>query len=303
MRGVWLAVFAVGCGEVKEQHDAGHDAVTVDAPIDMAMQVQHLYVADDSTPGHVFRYLLPLTTTSTPDATLAADSAFAVGTDTTGNVIVETQGGKMLVFAPTATTPFATFQNGTGTAGGQPAVTPGGVLIAPMQKPTLNRFSSPFTNATTPSGMVTSAALTNAIGVGIDSQANLYIANNVMGAANLVVFPAPYTASTVATPTVSGAAYRNVAVSGTKLFVGSVGNVARIDVYNLPLTATSAPAFAITAGTNVPEGVAVDAAGHLYAGNLTDNTVSRYSPPFSAQSAPDITITTQATIFGLAVGP
>ena len=124
-----------------------------------------------------------------------------------------------------------------------------------------------------------------------------------MGAANLVVFPAPYTTSTVATPALSGAAYRNVAVSGNKLFVGSVGSVARIDVYNLPLTSTSAPAFAITTGTNVPEGVAVDAAGHLYAGNLSDKTVSRYSPPFSAQSAPDITITTQATIFGLAVGP
>jgi len=316
MRGIWLVVAFVGCGQVKSNNpDApnGHDSATIDspsdAPIDSPMnQTQHLYVADDSTPGHVFRYLLPLTSTSTPDVTIATpnDAIFGVTTDPAGNLIADAQTGRILVFVPPLSnnsTPFATFTNLNATAGGQPGVTPGGILIASMQQRTLNMYSSPFTNQSTPSGTATSAALTNTIGVGIDSQANLYVANNVSGGGNLVVLPPPYTQSTVATPAVTGAAYRNVAISGQLLFVGSVGSAARIDVYNLPLTNTSAPAFMITTGTNVPEGVAVDAVGHLYAGNLSDKTVSRYSPPFSAQSAPDVTITTQATIFGLAIGP
>jgi len=315
MRGIWLAVMAFGCGEVKAHnadappgHDSSVDSPMTDAPIDSMMQAQHLYVADDASPGHVFRYTLPLTATSTPDLTIPSPgSLVGAGFDPAGNLVVESNGGKLFVFVPpfsATSTPVATFQNGSGTAGGQVVVTPTGTLIAALQSTTINEFTPPFTNNSTASGSITNAGLMSNFGVALDGQANLYAGNNVSGGGNLLMFQPPYTnGAAVVTPGVTGTSYRSLAVSGQLLFAGSVGTATRVDVYNLPLTATSAPAFSITAGTNTPEGVAVDALGHLYVGNLGDKTVSRYSPPFSAQSQPDVMITTQASLFGLTVGP
>jgi hypothetical protein len=315
MRSILLVV-TVGCGAVKANNadaptgkDSAVDSPMTDAPIDSGNQTQHFYVADDATPGHVFRYTLPLTSTSTPDLTIpSTGSLVGAAFDPAGNLVVESNAGKLFVFVPpfsATSTPIATFQNGSGTSGGQVLVTQTGTLIAALQSTSINEFSPPFTNNSTTSGSITSTTgLNTNFGLALDGQANLYASNSVSGGGNLVMFQPPYTnGSAVVTPSVTGAAYRSVAVSGQLLFVGSVATASRVDVYNLPLTNTSAPAFSITTGTNAPEGVAVDALGHLYVGNLSDKTVSRYSAPFSAQSTPDVTITTTATIFGLAVGP
>ena len=56
---------------------------------------------------------------------------------------------------------------------------------------------------------------------------------------------------------------------------------------------------------NIPEGVALDAAGNLYVGNLGDSTVTVFAPPFSSGSAPTLTFTVNNgtfTIFGIGIG-
>src|SRR6478736_2033064 len=90
-----------------------------------------------------------------------------------------------------------------------------------------------------------------------------------------------------------------MAINGTQLFVvNSQVSASKIDVYTLPITAVSAPAFLISnglfGGSVSGSGVAVDSSGNLYAGlggNLgtTDSGGIRiYVPPFSGASAPNV---------------
>jgi sugar lactone lactonase YvrE len=94
-----------------------------------------------------------------------------------------------------------------------------------------------------------------------------------------------------------------MAVSTTQLFVCNVSNpTGSVDVYTLPLTNSSAPAFTITTGVNGAEGCALDASGNLYVANINNTTVTVYAPPFSAASAPTVTLAGFAG-FQLTVGP
>jgi hypothetical protein len=102
-----------------------------------------------------------------------------------------------------------------------------------------------------------------------------------------------------------------MAISGTQLFVvNSNVSASKIDVYNLPITAASTPAFLISnglfGGSVSGSGVALDSSGNLYAG-LSGNTgppdmgaIRIYVPPFSGASAPNVT----TGVFGtsLAIG-
>ena len=134
----------------------------------------------------------------------------------------------------------------------------------------------------------------------LDSANNLIVTNSPSPAgSNLLVYAPPYTGTPIATAVVPAASYREMAVSGTQLFVvNSVVSLSKIDVYNLPITAASAPAFLISnglfGGSVSASGVAVDSSGNLYAGlggNLgTTDTggVRLYVPPFSGASAPNM---------------
>jgi hypothetical protein len=104
----------------------------------------------------------------------------------------------------------------------------------------------------------------------------------------------------------SSTAYRKIAVNATNLYAASVANPpGRVDVYNLPITAASVPAFSLSTGVNTPEGVALDPAGNLYIGNLSDATVTVYTAPITAGSVPSLIfkVSTGAfAIFGIAIG-
>ncbi len=47
---------------------------------------------------------------------------------------------------------------------------------------------------------------------------------------------------------------------------------------------------------STPEGIAMDAVGNLYVGNVTDATVRVYAPPFLAASAPAVALTVGAVL-------
>jgi len=70
------------------------------------------------------------------------------------------------------------------------------------------------------------------------------------------------------------------------MFVADFAN--GLVVFNLPLTATSAPAFTIAGGGTA--GVAFDAAGNLYVSNVFARTIAVYASPISATSTPSKTI-------------
>jgi hypothetical protein len=281
---------------------------------------QQLYVGNDNPAGGVQQFNLPVGASTTPNVTIASPNVVAVDVDSHGTLALADFAGNLKVFSrplATASTPSASFKNGAASNDGQIVFTQAGDFFAATVGNRVNFFTHPFSNASTPSLSITNAAMVSVIGATLDAAQNLYLGNAGVGSAvtcssgagscsNLLIYASPYTAAPIVTPPVASAAYRKAAVGATQLFIASVaGTLGRVDVYNLPITATSVPAFAITTGVNAPEGLAVDAAGPLYVGNLSDATVAVYAPPFSALSAPTVTLkvsTGAYAIFGIAIG-
>jgi hypothetical protein len=278
---------------------------------------QYLYA--NGTTGHALQFALPLTaSTPTPTATLSlptASNVSALAVDSAGNVAAGTFGGNITIFNAPITgsaSPSATFKNGTSTFVDNLAFNSAGDLFATTNSNSINVFTHPLTSASTPSQVITSVNLILSDGLAFDSANNLIVSNApTPTSSNLLVYAPPYTGLPIATAAVPAASYRQMAISGTQLFVvNSQVSASKIDVYNLPITAASAPAFLISNGlfgSSVSgNGVAVDSSGNLYAGlsgNLgTTDTggVRLYIPPFSGASAPNVT--TGVFGFTLAVG-
>jgi hypothetical protein len=254
--------------------------------------------------GHALQFALPLTG-STPTATLSlptASDVTALAVDSAGNVAVGDASGSISIFNGPITgsaSASATFKNGTSTFVDTLAFNSAGDLFATSFTNKINVFTHPLTSASTPSQVITSANLTGGFGVALDSANNLIVSNSPSPAgSNLLVYAPPYTGLPIATAVVPAANYRQMAISGTQLFVvASQVSASSIDVYNLPITAASAPAFLIKSGlfggSVSASGLAVDSSGNLYAGfsgNLgTTDTggVRIYTPPFSGASAPN----------------
>ncbi len=273
--------------------------------------VQHLYVGNDNTPGTVQAYTLPITASSTPAFVFASNNVVSVGLDANNNALVGDNAGHLQFFtAPLSatSTPSVTFNNGSASNNGQIVFNLAGQAFVATVTSTVNLFNPPFTSSSAPSTVV-SGGLISAIGDVLDNAGSLYVSNAGTGGgtgSDLEVFAPPYTgAPAVTTPNVAATAYRKMAGSGSTLYVCSVaGTTGRIDAYGLPLSNTSVPAFAITTGVNVPEAIAFDQNGNMYVGNLGNSTITVYTAPFSATSAPAVTLTIPGTfaIFGIAIG-
>lgn len=260
---------------------------------------QHLYVVDGG--GRVSQFTLPLSATSTSNFVLPT-RPFMVGAsvDTNGNLAVTSIGATVQVFnAPISgsTTPAATFTLASMPTEGKLAFTAAGDLILTTNAASVYLITHPFSDASTKSVLVTNPALT-ALGVILDGAGNLYVSNpgsNVFNSfagpgSNIFVYAPPYGGSPIITPLVPATAYRAEAVSATQLFVVSNQPPTRVDVFALPITAASVPAFSITNGIAEAQGLALDAAGNLYVGNHGDATVAVYAPPFSPASAPTLKV-------------
>ncbi|HXA18347.1 MAG TPA: hypothetical protein VN380_15240 [Thermoanaerobaculia bacterium] len=272
-----------------------------------------LYVGNDHTPGVVQQYSLPISASSTPNFSIASNNVVAVSLDAKGNLAVGALGGALTFFtAPLSgsSTPSATFNNGAAGNVGQIAFTAAGDFFATSFTNSVNVFTHPFSNFSTPSLTITNPSISSAAGVAVDAAQNLYISNTAGVSPNtfgdIIVYAPPYTGTPIVTGPAIGANYRKVAISGTQLFAASVAGTGRIDVYTLPIIGSALPAFSITNGVNLPEAVALDVVGNLHVGNLGNSTVTVYAPPFSASSAPAITLTPSPapfSIFAVAIGP
>ena len=289
---------------------AGCNVAGGSAPAPPVVVVQHLYVGNDNTPGTVQAYTLPITAASTAAFAFASNNIVSIGLDANNDALVGDNAGHLQFFtAPLSatSTPSVTFNNGTASNNGQIVFNLGGQVFVPNVSSAVNMFTPPFTASSAPSTIV-SGGLVSAIGDALDNVGSLYVGNAGTGGgtgSDLEVFASPYTgAPAVTTPNVAATAYRKMAGSGSTLYVCSVAGTGRIDAYGLPLSNTSVPAFAITTGVNAPEAIAFDQNGNMYVGNLGNSTITVYAPPFSAASAPTVTLTIPGTfaIFGIAIG-
>jgi hypothetical protein len=285
--------------------------VACNGPSSNPPNIQHLYVGNDNSPGQILQYDLPITNTSTPVVTVtnaATVNLVSVAVDSNGNLATGDNAGNLATFNKPITASSlaaATFHNGIASNDGQLVFNAAGDLFAPSVSANVNLFTHPLTSASVPTQSITGGGTTSAIGAGLDSSGNLIIANSGAAGSNLAIFAPPFTGVPVVTATVVGAAYRKLTISSTQLFVCTVGGgtTGGVEVYNLPLTAASVPAFTMT-NVNTPEGIALDRNGNLYVGNLTDATIRVFAPPFSASSTPTVTLTVSGTfaLFGIAIG-
>lgn len=275
---------------------------------------QHLYI--NGATGHAMQFALPLTG-STPSATLNVTPSLnvsALAVDSAGNVAVGAVGGSISIFNAPITgspSPSTTFMNGSSTFVDNLAFNSAGDLFATTNSNSINVFTHPLTSSSTPSQVI-SVTLIAGDGLAFDSANNLIVSNApTPTSSNLLVYAPPYTGLPIATAAIPAASYRQMAISGTQLFVvNSQVSGSKIEVYNLPITASSAPAFLISTGifggSATANGVALDSSGNLYAG-LSGNLgppdaggIRIYTPPFSAASAPSATTSAFGT--SLAVG-
>lgn len=289
---------------------------------------EHLYVGESgvvfSDPGRLLQYSLPLTASSVPSLVIptAADPS-SIAVDANGNLVVAVGSGFSLgrldVFnAPlsSSSTPVATIGippvgSNVWTINGPMAISPAGDLYATAYPDVVDVVRHPFGNTTRPSSPLAPPGLAGTSGVAFDRAGNLYVSawrfhpsNPIADPNEILVYAPPYDGAAVETSNFTPASRGNfnsrmgaLAVSATQLFAAQSTSAAdpfppRIDVYQLPITAASVPAFSITPRSTNPEAymLAVDAEGSLYVASAHDSTISVYAPPFSAASTPVVTL-------------
>ncbi|HEX7136798.1 MAG TPA: hypothetical protein VF219_03090 [Vicinamibacterales bacterium] len=266
------------------------------------LTAQHLYVGHNGVPGGIRQFNLPISGSSSSNFTIPMDSVISVDVDANGDIAAGDLAGNIRIYTPPlsgSSTPSATFSIGGGTGAYQLTFTPGGDLFV-ASTGQVHRFNHPFSNFSVPAQTIIEPSF-GALGVALDAAQNLYV-TNAGSTSSVLVYAPPYTGIPVSSAIVNGL-YRKLAVSGSQLFVATAGpGTGRVDVYALPIAPNASPAFSITAGTNLPEAVALDSFGNLYVGNLGSSTVAEYGLPFSASSSPSTTLTVSSTsIFGIAV--
>ncbi len=262
---------------------------------------QHLYVADDSGSGMLRVYELPLTSSSTPTASFSAPSSLGVAANSS-TVAVSFLNTTIQTFTQpvsSASMPAATFAK---SANGLVGFAGSGKLDSGSGA-TLAIYTPPFSNSTTPSSTITTAVSSWGVADDTAGSGNIYI-----GTSNNTIYVAAGGSITTTVTGPSGRFYRGIAATSSQLFACNVAGSGSVDVYSLPLSASSSPVAMIVTGIpsgGAPEGCAVDANGNLYVGVLNaPGTVLVYSPPFSSSSAPTVTLSiTGDSIFGLGVGP
>lgn len=265
-----------------------------------------VYVVDQNS--GIQQFSLPLTSSSTPNFTLPATKPNAVAVDAAGDVAVAQLNGTVKFYTAPVTgssTAAASFLTPAG-ATSILAVrfnAAGDLFVAPYGT-NVYRYSPPFSNASTPVQTIT-GGFAGARGLSFDASGNLYISDNGGSTlSRIAMFTPPYTAAPLLTTYVSAVFERN-AISGSQLFVADSSSPGQVAAYNLPITGTSTPAFAITNGINQPAAPDFDAGGNLHVANYGTHSVLVYNAPYSASSAPVVTTVVNpatAVLLGLAIG-
>lgn len=155
-------------------------------------------------------------------------------------------------------------------------------------------YKPPFTSASSPA-VLTTSGVADPRALALDASNDLFVLNCFSctsgGADAVTEYASPYGGSAAATIASGQLNSPNALAldSSADVFVSSFNNNT-IYEYAPPYTILKA---AITTGVNSPSSIALDAAGDLFVGeNGGNNKVQQYTPPFSALSAPALTIST-----------
>lgn len=254
-----------------------------------ALLPQHLYVSGFNG---VAQFDLPLSDRSTPNFMIGTPG-FSIAVDKDGNLAI-VNGDKMKFLRGPLSATSAPYAADVPSQGFDIAFSGSGELWSTGFSTSVVMYKPPFSGASSPSASIQDAAIVEPGGVVLDDAQNLYVANRdvtkLPWVGNVHVYAPPYTSAPIVTPYIAHADYAALAVSRTQLFVGLLRSASgAIDVYDLPITATSRPAFGMDGGYRA-QSLAVDRPGNLYVAEGRFGTVSVYAPPFSATSSPVVTL-------------
>lgn len=269
---------------------AAPTATPTAAPTSTPAVAQHLYVANGSG-GNVLEYTSPFSSSSTPTVNLniggnvwgiAADSNYVAIEDSTGFIYIFAQP------LSASASPVAQFQGFA--QGGQLLFDSSGNLYTAGQSNGVLEFSPPFSNSSTPAATIFGD--TASFSLAMDYNKNLYVGN--LGMNQIDIFASPYTAAPthVAQPGTYGLA------TFINSLYGADATSGKIDVYNLPMSTSSTPAFSI-ANTD-PHALATDPSdGALYVGDQHggsgSGTIDVYNQPLSGSSTAAYSISNSVT--------
>ncbi len=231
----------------------------------------HLYVNDDT--GGLVRYSLPITNASTPTYLNTTYYNVWVSFDPSCNLYLTQYFTGVYEYA-TPYTGSAVAHNTTGNANDPYGVVvnaAGNVFVALAQANQVIELSS------IGGTVVNTIAASGPYALALDAAGKLYIGeSNGIG----VVAP-PY--SGPATTILPGTQCQGIAFdsSGNLFAGGNLNGVAYIKVVAPPYGPTNIIAT-ITQGLSTPLGLAVDAAGNVYAPNYGNDTITAYAPPYTA---------------------
>lgn len=269
---------------------AAPTATPTPAPTSTPAATQHLYVANGSG-GNLLEYASPFSASSTPVVNLKiGGNIWGVASDS-NYVAMEDSTGFIYIFAQplsASASPVAQFQGGA--QGGQLYFDSSGNLYTAIQGSGVLEFSPPFSNSSTPSKTIFGDAAS--FSLTMDYNSNLYVGN--LGMNQIDIYASPYTGSPTVVP--QPGTY-GLASYATYLY-GADASSGKIDVYNLPMTAGSTPAFAIS--NTDPHGLAADvSSGTLYVGDQHggggSGSIDVYNQPLSGSSTAAYSISSGVT--------
>ncbi len=256
------------------------------APTSTPAATRHLYVANGSG-GNVLEYTSPFSASSAPSVNLnIGGNIWGVASDSS-YVAIEDSNGYIYIFAQplsASASPVAQFQSTT--QGAQLLFDSSGNLYTGTEGRGVLEYSPPFSNSSTPSKTIFGDAAS--FSLTMDYSNNLYVGN--LGMNQIDIFASPYTGSPTSVP--QPGTY-GLASYATYLY-GADANGRAIDVYNLPMSASSTPAFTIS--NTDPHGLAADVStGTLYVGDQHggggSGSIDVYSQPLSGSSTSAYSIT------------
>jgi hypothetical protein len=262
----------------------------------------HAYVSDDSNPGHVYVYALPLTSGSRPlwdIQTNGPGSTGFAGSQTfilvggpsgeTGQGIIAYKPGKRgptSFLLPTALLPEMLEVDSAGDVFQGQTYTSGSYSTFQI-----NVFKEPITKNSAPAFTMNTAVnhvgSQSTRGMAFDRHGDLWVKDD--DNQTMDEYEPPFNANSTPAltfPKGSGAPFGSMIFDAQNIMYATDGH--GVDVYNPPFTKNTKRAFTIPVpSTTISLGI--DASGDLYA-TTGDENVCVFVPPFSASSTPRVTM-------------